>query len=116
MKAALGPIVLVAALGAWPMTVRAASPRTAMSADHNLDEQIEKRLDASSLKKYHIKVSVENGVAMLKGAVATEADRRKATQLATLPEIARVDNQLTVDAAAPTGTTGTKKKEVRREK
>ena len=49
-----------------------------------------------------------NGVATLTGTVPTEADRRKATQLATVPGIARVENQLIVDLAA-TGTAGTAK-------
>jgi osmotically-inducible protein OsmY len=109
MKAALGSVVVVAALIAVPAALRAAVPQATMSADHNLDERIEKRINTSSLKKYDIKVSVTNGVAMLTGTVATEADRRKATQLATLPGVARVDNQLIVDLAAPTGTAGTMK-------
>jgi hyperosmotically inducible protein len=42
------------------------------------------------------------------GMVATEAQRTRATQLATVPGVARVDNQLIVDAAAPKkGTMGT---------
>ena len=76
-------------------------------ADHNLDERIEKRIDGSTLKKYDVKVSVTNGVATLTGTVATEADRRQATQLATIPGVTRVENRLLVDLAAPTGTTGT---------
>lgn len=109
MKSVLGSVVVVAALVAVPVSLRAAVPQATMSADHNLDQRIEKRIDTSSLKKYNIKVSVTNGVAMLTGTVATEADRRKATQLATLPGVARVDNQLIVDLAAPKGTTGTMK-------
>ena len=59
-------------------------------------------------------MSVTNGVATLTGTVATEADRRKATQLATMPGIARVDNQLVVDVAAPTGTAGTMKSDAKK--
>jgi osmotically-inducible protein OsmY len=84
-------------------------PQATMSGDHNLDDRIEKRINTSNLKKYNIKVSVTNGVATLTGTVATEADRSKATQLATMPGIARVDNQLIVDLSAPTGTAGTLK-------
>jgi osmotically-inducible protein OsmY len=79
------------------------------SADHNLDERIEKRLDGSTLKKYDLKVSVTNGVATLTGTVPTEADRRQATQLATISGITRVENRLLVDLAATKGTTGTLK-------
>lgn len=108
MKAALGSVFVVAAMLAVPSVGRAA--QATMSADHNADERIEKRLNTSPLKKYDIKVSVTNGVATLTGTVRTEADRRKATQLATVPGIARVENQLIVDLSAPTGTAGVKAK------
>jgi hyperosmotically inducible periplasmic protein len=108
MKAALGSMFVVATLLAVPASVRAAVPQTAKSADHNIDERIEKRLSTSALKKYDIKVSVTNGVATLTGTVPTEADRRKASQLATVPGVARVENQLIVDLSA-TGTAGTMK-------
>lgn len=112
---AVATVIAAAALLALPVTpLRAAVPQATMSADHNLDGAIEKRIETSSLKKYHVKVSVTNGVATLTGTVATEAERRKATQLATLPGIARVDNQLVVDLAAPTGTAGTMKSEARK--
>jgi osmotically-inducible protein OsmY len=109
MKAAFGSVFVVAALMAVPAPMRAAMPQAAKSADHNLDERIEQRFNASTLKKYDVKVSVTNGVATLTGTVATEADRGKATQLATIPGIARVDNRLIVDLSAPTGTAGTMK-------
>jgi osmotically-inducible protein OsmY len=109
MKAAFGSVFVVAALMAVPAPIRAAMPQAAKSADHNLDEKIEQRFNASTLKKYNVKVSVTNGVATLTGTVATEADRQKATQLATMPGVSRVDNQLIVDLSAPTGTAGTMK-------
>src|SRR5215216_4314758 len=109
MKAALGSVFVVAALIAVPAPMRA-MPQATASADHNLDERIEKRIDSSTLKKYNVKVSVTNGVATLTGTVATEADRAKATQLATIPGISRVENQLIVDLSAPTGTAGVKAK------
>jgi osmotically-inducible protein OsmY len=111
MKAAVGSAFVVAALAVLPAPARAAVPQTkaVASADHNLDERIEKRIDASTLKKYDVKVSVTNGVATLTGTVPTEADRRKATQLATIPGVTRVENQLLVDLNATQGTTGTMK-------
>jgi osmotically-inducible protein OsmY len=112
MKAAIGSAFVVAALVAGTAPVHAAAAQTAVaSADHNLDQRIEKRIDASTLKKYDLKVSVTDGVATLTGIVPTEADRQKATQLATVPGIARVENQLIVDLSAmpPRGTTGTVK-------
>ena len=79
-----------------------------MPSDHSLDERIEKRIDGSSLKRFDVKVSVNDHVVTLTGMVATEAQRTRATQLATVPGVARVDNQLIVDAAAPKkGTMGT---------
>jgi osmotically-inducible protein OsmY len=85
----------------------AATPQTATStSDKRLDSQIEQRIHKDpSLKKYKIDVSVDAGVATLTGTVPTEADRTKATQLATVKGISRVDNRLMVDLAA-TGTAG----------
>ena len=54
-----------------------------------------------SLKQYGIHVEVDMAVAKLTGTVKTEIDRRKATRLATIPGIARVQNQLIVDLSAP---------------
>lgn len=110
MKAAFGSVLVVAALVAVPAPMRAAVPQAsaAKPSDKTLDERIEKRLGGSTLKRYDIDVSVDAGVAKLTGTVATAADRRKATQLATIPGIARVENQLIVDLAAK-GTTGTMK-------
>ena len=113
MKAVVGSVFVLAAFIAIPAPARAASPQAAMSADHNLDERIENRLSTSTLKKYDIKVSVTNSVATLTGTVRTEADRRKAAQLATIKGISRVENQLVLDLSAPTGTTGTMKSTVK---
>jgi len=114
MKAVIGSAFVVAALVAVPAPARAAAPQTpaVASADHNLDTRIEKRIDASTLKKYGVKVAVTNGIATLTGTVPTEADRQKATQLATIPGISRVENQLIVDLNA-TGTSGTMKEKAK---
>ena len=110
MKTALGSVLAIAVLSAVPAPIRAAAPQATMSSDHNLDERIEKRLSASTLKKYDVKVAVTNGVATLTGTVKSEAERRRATQLATIPGVARVENHLVVDLAAPTGTASVKAK------
>ena len=111
MKAVFGSVLVVAALVSVPAPARAAAPQTtaAKPSDKTLDERIEKRLNRSTLKRYDIDVHVDAGVARLTGTVASEADRRKATQLATVPGIARVENQLVVDLSAATGTAGTMK-------
>ncbi len=54
------------------------------------------RLDPA-LKSHDVDVSVADGVVTLKGTVASEAQRRKAAQLAMVPGVARVNNQLVVD-------------------
>jgi osmotically-inducible protein OsmY len=113
MKVVIGSLV-VAALVAGPISTRAAfaqAAATTASADSTLDKRIENRFHSdSALKKYSINVSVDHGVATLTGTVATDADKAKATQVATIPGITRVDNQLIVDLAAGTkamkGTTG----------
>ena len=110
MKAAFGSMFVVAALVAVPAPMRAVPQTPAVkAADNTLDERIEKRLNDSSLKGYDIDVSVDAGIARLTGTVATAADRRKATQLATIPGITRVENQLIVNTSATKGTTGTLK-------
>ena len=111
MKTAFGSVLVVAALVAVPAPTRAATPQTSAvkASDKTLDERIEKRLNGSTLKRYDIDVDVDAGVAKLTGTVATEADRRRAAQLARIPGVARVDNQLVVDPTATKGTTGTMK-------
>jgi len=103
MKAAIGSAVIAAAvlIASAPASAAMQSATTANKpSDSSLDSKIEKRIHDSSLKKYSIDVDVNDGVATLTGTVASEGDRRKAAQLATIPGIARVDNKLTVDLNA----------------
>jgi osmotically-inducible protein OsmY len=111
MKAVMGSVVVVAAvllavptLAAGP---QAPSTTTSKAPDATLGAKIDKRIHDSSLKKYDIKVMVNDGVATLTGTVATEGDRRRAAQLATIDGVSRVDNQLVVDLNAGTATKGT---------
>jgi osmotically-inducible protein OsmY len=114
--AALGSVVVAAALIAAAPAAASGADRqtqatttTTTTSDASLGSKIEKKLHDSTLKKYDVKVTVNNGVATLTGTVPTEADRRKAAQLATMNGIARVDNQIVVDldaGHAPKGTTG----------
>jgi osmotically-inducible protein OsmY len=102
MKTVFGRIFVVAALVAIPLASQAAPRQTSTTpaGDHRLGERIEKRIDASSIKKFGVHVSVDVGVATLTGVVATDAERRRATQLATIPGVLRVDNQIVVDPEA----------------
>ena len=113
MKLCIGTLVCaVAVLIAGVGSSQAAPPQTtpAAASDKALDSRIESRIHKDAeLKKYKIDVTVSGGVATLSGTVATEAERTRATELATMKGIARVDNQIMVDLAAaghPKGTTG----------
>jgi len=113
MKAAIGSVVVAAAvLVAGQVPMQAAAPQAptttaSKSPDSTLGARIDRKIHDSSLKKYDIKVSVNDGVATLTGTVATEADRRRAAQLATIDGVSRVDNQLVVDLNAGTAAKGT---------
>src|SRR5437867_9918414 len=110
MKAALGTLFIVGVLVAGPAAqgiAHAQTAKAAASTDSRLDKRIEARLHNDAvLKRYSIHVSVDNGVATLTGTVPTEADRSKATHVATIPGISRVDNQLIVDLNAATSAKG----------
>jgi osmotically-inducible protein OsmY len=108
MKAFLGIVVCVVMTGLGTASVRAAPPQagTAAASDKVLDSRIEERIHKDpSLKKHNIDVAVHGGVATLTGTVATDAERAKAKQLATIKGVTRVDNRIVVDRAV--GTTGT---------
>src|SRR5207248_7187592 len=113
MKSVIWSVAVVAALVAGPVNAGTMAPRqaAAKSSDKALDESIENKIKAdSSLKKYDIDVDVSDGVATLTGTVATEAERAKASQLANVSGVSRVDNRIIVDlGAASKGTAGTLK-------
>jgi osmotically-inducible protein OsmY len=76
-------------------------------ADKALDSKITRRINAdASLKKHHVTVSVDNGVATLEGTVRTDAQRNRAETLAKAAGAARVENRLSVEPSAK-GTSGT---------
>jgi hyperosmotically inducible protein len=119
MKAIIWSALAVAVLAAAPAAVSANAQTTAVKpADSKIDDRIESRISKdSTLKNYKVDVSVDNGIVTLTGAVPTETARRRATQLATITGVSRVDNQLIVDPSAPknlkgtVGTAGEKTKE-----
>jgi hyperosmotically inducible protein len=108
MKASM--VCLVAMLTVTAAAAQAAQQATPIASDTALDSRIETRIHRDpSLKKYDISVYVDGSVVALTGTVATEAERTKATQLATMKGVSRVDNKILVDLAAaghPKGTTG----------
>jgi osmotically-inducible protein OsmY len=110
MKRVIWSIACVFALyGAGPVFASSAvAQETAKTPDKTIDKRIEQRVNAdASLKKYHVKVSVDDGIATLTGAVATEAQKARAGTLANVRGVTRVDNQIVVDPyAGAKGTTG----------
>jgi osmotically-inducible protein OsmY len=119
MKAIIWGVFAVAVLTSAPLAASAdAQTTTAKPADSTIDDRIESRISKdSTLKNYKVDVSVENGIVTLTGAVPTETARQKATQLATMSGVSRVDNQLIVDPSASknlkstVGTAGEKTKD-----
>src|SRR2546421_4822921 len=110
MKSAFFSLGLAALLMGTPMTAVAAAKQTAVKpSDHTLENRIEQRMKAdATLKKFNIDVDVDHGVAKLTGTVATDGERARAAQHATMRGISRVDNQIVVDASAGAkATTGT---------
>jgi osmotically-inducible protein OsmY len=111
--------IAIAVLVGGPVSVSVVAQTTVVTpTDSSLDDRIESRISKdATLKKYKVDVAVDNGIVTLTGAVPTQTARRKATQLATITGVSRVDNQLTVDPSASknlkssVGTAGTKTKE-----
>ena len=113
MRTAFATFVCAAAMIAAGTHPTMAAPQTTTTAssdkaDKAIDSRITHRINAdASLKKHHVKVSVENGVATLSGTVRTDAQRERAEALATAAGATRVENRLTVASNGDTkGTTG----------
>jgi hyperosmotically inducible periplasmic protein len=72
-------------------------PQAAVT-DSSLDSRIEAAIEKdATLGKRDIDVDVSGGVVTLKGKVRTAAERAHAEQLATIPGVTRVQNDLIVD-------------------
>ena len=109
MKAAMWSAIAIAVLVGGPVSVSVVAQTTVVTpTDSSLDDRIESRISKdSTLKNYKVDVSVDNSIVTLTGAVPTEAARKRATQLATITGVSRVDNQLTVDPSASKNLKGT---------
>jgi hyperosmotically inducible protein len=71
------------------------------ATDDSLKDRIEYRLETSPVvKKYDVRVKVENANVMLTGAVATDAQKAEAGKLAKVDGVAKVDNQIAIDKDA----------------
>ncbi|CAN5666629.1 hypothetical protein BH18ACI5_BH18ACI5_08940 [soil metagenome] len=92
-------ITTVALLSATPLSGAAFEPPSATQArptDQELSNAIAKSIaNHPTLSADAIKVSVKSGVATLTGVVGKESDKAKALELARMPGIVRVENNLT---------------------
>jgi hyperosmotically inducible periplasmic protein len=106
MKSSL--VCFVALLAGGPLASAApaapvAQVKTPAASDTAVTGRIQKRFASDpALRKYNIKVNVDEGVAILSGTVATDADRTQASELAKVPGVTRVDNRIVVDLDAAT--------------
>lgn len=96
-----GLAVALAVLPLAPIAARATPGQVAAAAgptDASLTDRVSFRLDTSEvLRKYDIKVKVDDGIAMLSGDVATAAQKAEAARLAAQTTgIRRLDNGITV--------------------
>lgn len=112
MKVLFGTLACAGALMLAAPHAAQASPQattTTASSDRAIDARITRRIAAdTSLKKHHVTVSVENGVATLSGTVATDGQRARAESLAAAAGATEVRNQIVVDSnAGMKGTAGT---------
>src|SRR3954451_2350112 len=97
MKMSLMAAIMSAALG----TVGSVGVAAASDADDRVENTVETKLDHDAhFKGAKLKVDVDNGVAKLKGKVASEAERARAERLVAACEgVVRVDNQLEIDSS-----------------
>jgi len=104
MKTVIG-FGLAAALLAAPSVTFGQAPAatttttTAPQTDSSLQDRIAFRIDTSTtLRKYDVKVKVDNGVATLSGDVATAAQKAEAARLANVSGVTKVNNDIKVSA------------------
>ncbi|MEO8480911.1 MAG: BON domain-containing protein [Acidobacteriota bacterium] len=69
----------------------------AKPTDANLADRIAFRLETNAaVRKYDLKVKVDDGIAMLSGQVATAAQKAEAARLAQVTGVRRVESDITV--------------------
>jgi osmotically-inducible protein OsmY len=95
-KSIAGPQVVADEIAVVPL----GNESNAKAVDSDLDEGIEKNLDAALIEnklQKHVKYDVKNGVVTLTGAVNSEGKRARAESVATsVPNVLQVVNELQV--------------------
>lgn len=94
-------LVVVSMLGLTltsPIIAAASTVTAQKPTDADLKDRIAFRLDTNNLvRKYDIKVAVNNGVATLTGDVANSAQKAEAGRLAKITGITKVENNVVID-------------------
>jgi osmotically-inducible protein OsmY len=111
----LSTITTIAMLATAPVTVPAfaqtSSAAQTKPSDQDLSSLIATKIaNDKALSADAIRVKVEGGVVTLTGMVGKDADKARAEELARVPGVARVENNLTSREKATTKVAGTAKK------
>ena len=88
----------IALAGPFPFSKSDQSvPQSAASDNQKLAEEAASNLRAAKFSGFDIELEVQNGVCLLKGKIASQAQKDQATQvISRVPGIRTVDNRLTV--------------------
>jgi osmotically-inducible protein OsmY len=106
LKRSLRTLALAASLATLSGATAAAAgvdqqkpPAPPARTSENLKDRVEHRLEThATLRKYDVKVAVDNGIATLTGEVATDAQKAEAAKVAgAVRGISKVVNNITVD-------------------
>jgi osmotically-inducible protein OsmY len=99
MRAAVVGLTLIAPIALGQPTAAFAGQNS--TSDDKLKDRIDYRLETSPVvKKYDLHVKVDAGVVMLKGNVATAAQKTEAGTLAKITGVSEVNNQIAIDPDA----------------
>jgi len=108
MKLSIFAVAVVLACGTPALAQTATGGTTITAQDRELDSLIATRIaNDPTLKTDAIKVTVNGGVVTLSGVVATNADKAKAEELAHVPGVTKVENNLKTRESAKSKVKGT---------
>jgi osmotically-inducible protein OsmY len=97
-KANAGPRVVANEVSVQPVGEESEAKKIASNTDDGIESNYKAALTSKGLDKQHIRFDVKNGVVILKGRVASRAQRQEAEQLAqSVPNVQQVVNQINVN-------------------
>jgi hyperosmotically inducible protein len=92
---------MIVAMGLLAGGVRIDATAQNKASDQALKDRIERRLETDPLvRKYDVRVKVDEGDVKLEGTVATDSQKAEAARLARLAGVDDVDNEISVDKDA----------------